>query len=57
MEYLPSGTTCRGKVSHVQDYGFDAVCRMPNGAKRFLRANWKPSQNSSIRAGVITSRG
>jgi methionine sulfoxide reductase heme-binding subunit len=57
MEYLPSGTTCRGKVSHVQAYGFDAACRMPDGARRVVRATWKPTQSSSIRAGVITSRG
>ena len=57
MEYLPSGTMCRGTVSHVQSYGFDATCRMPDGARRFVRASWKPSNSQSIRAGVITSHG
>ena len=55
MEYLPSGALCRGKVSHVQDYGFDASCRMSDGARRFVRARWKPSGSQRIRAGVISS--
>ncbi len=57
MEYLPSGDVCRGKVSHVRAYGFRASCRMPDGARRFVEAGWKPSNSQSIRAGVIISHG
>ena len=33
MEYLPSGTLCRGTVDQVHAASFEATCRMPDGSK------------------------
>lgn len=40
LEYLPSGTLCRGTVSRVRATGFDASCTLPTGARRFVTASW-----------------
>jgi methionine sulfoxide reductase heme-binding subunit len=55
MEYLPSGTVCRGKVTHVHDFGFEATCRVPSGSRRFVRAAWQPSDGSELAGGVISA--
>jgi sulfoxide reductase heme-binding subunit YedZ len=55
MEYLPSGAVCRGTVSHVHNFGFEATCRMPSGAHRFVHAQWKLSNSSALRGGVIVA--
>jgi sulfoxide reductase heme-binding subunit YedZ len=54
MEYLPSGVLCRGSVTHVQGFGFDAVCRTPRGEQRFVHAVWQPSNGPDLEGGVIT---
>jgi sulfoxide reductase heme-binding subunit YedZ len=53
MEYLPSGLLCRGEVTQVHDYGFQATCRTPQGAQRSVTAVWQPSQSSQLQAGVL----
>jgi len=53
MEYLPSGLLCRGSVTHVQGFGFDATCRTPGGARRFVHAVWQPSNGPDLQGGVL----
>jgi sulfoxide reductase heme-binding subunit YedZ len=55
MEYLPSGTLCRGTVTQVHNDGFEATCRLPNGSSRFVHAEWKPSPTTTVQGGVITA--
>lgn len=55
MEYLPSGTRCTGTVTRAESFGFDAVCRLPNGARRFVRAQWQGTGTTRI-AGTISAR-
>ena len=53
MEYLPSGLLCRGSVTRVQGFGFDATCRVPGGGQRFVHAAWKPSDGAEVQGGVL----
>jgi methionine sulfoxide reductase heme-binding subunit len=55
MEYLPSGLTCRGTVTKVHNFGFEATCRLPNGHVRYVHAEWKPSNSAKLHGGLITS--
>jgi sulfoxide reductase heme-binding subunit YedZ len=57
MEYLPSGETCRGTVTHVdQDgLGFAARCRLRNGPIRQITARWLTGQGTVLQGGTITS--
>jgi hypothetical protein len=55
MEYLPSGTRCTGTVTKAESFGFDAVCKLPNGARRFVRAQWQGTGATRI-AGTISAR-
>lgn len=55
LEYLPSGSLCRGDVTHVESYAFRGTCRMPNGARRAVSARWQPLGGPSLR-GTLESR-
>lgn len=55
VEYLPSGVICRGHVAHVKSYGFDGTCRMPNGRRHAITAEWQLVDGKSLR-GFIESR-
>jgi methionine sulfoxide reductase heme-binding subunit len=55
MEYLPSGLRCNGTVTKARGFGFDAVCRLPRGARRFVSANWQGTGTSEIASGTISS--
>ena len=55
MEYLPSGLVCRGSVTHVHDYGFEATCRTPAGARRYVHAEWRPSDSPELEDGLISA--
>jgi sulfoxide reductase heme-binding subunit YedZ len=55
MEYLPSGLVCRGRVAHVHAYGFEATCRVPSGARRFVHAEWKAGQGTELADGIIAA--
>jgi methionine sulfoxide reductase heme-binding subunit len=55
MEYLPSGTRCTGTVTRAESFGFDAVCRLPDGARRFVSAQWQGTGATRI-AGTISAR-
>ena len=55
MEYVPSGAVCRGEVTHVHSYGFEATCHLGHGPPRFVRAKWLPTGTRQIQGGVITS--
>ena len=53
MELLPSGLICRGRVTRIRDYGFDARCRTPDGLRRFVHTEWAPGEGSRFEGGVI----
>jgi hypothetical protein len=56
MEYLPSGLSCRGHVTDVQNAGFSASCRTPTGMRRSVRASWQLGDSATIDGGVISVR-
>ena len=55
MEFLPSGAVCRGRVGHVQAYGFEAHCLMPDGSARRVRARWHLTQGSAL-SGILVAQ-
>jgi sulfoxide reductase heme-binding subunit YedZ len=55
MEYLRSGQVCSGTVSAARSYGFDGVCRMPDGSRRTVTASWHLTGSADL-AGTLTSR-
>ena len=55
VEYLPSGTLCRGDVTHVESFAFRGTCRMPGGARRAVSARWQLVDGQSLR-GTLDSR-
>jgi sulfoxide reductase heme-binding subunit YedZ len=59
MEYLPSGDVCAGTVTRIADdgRGFTARCRMPGGARRFVRVSWPTAAGLALAGGRITSSG
>jgi sulfoxide reductase heme-binding subunit YedZ len=57
LEYLPSGLRCNGRVTKAHAFGFEAVCKLPNGARRFVRARWQGTGTAEIAAGTISSHG
>ena len=55
LEYLPSGSICRGRVQRVRPTGFDATCLLPSGARRFVTAGWQLKDQSGALAGSIVA--
>jgi sulfoxide reductase heme-binding subunit YedZ len=55
IEYLPSGSLCRGDVTHVESFAFRGTCRMPGGARRAVSARWQLLDGQSLR-GTLESR-
>jgi sulfoxide reductase heme-binding subunit YedZ len=57
MEYLPSGQTCRGAVTHIDPdgLGFAARCRMADGAGRSVAARWLEAHGPTLQGGTIVS--
>ena len=55
MEYLPSGTLCRGNVTQVHSYSFDASCLVAGGGKRFVHAQWLAGSGAQITGGSISA--
>jgi sulfoxide reductase heme-binding subunit YedZ len=56
MEYLPSGTLCKGSVTQVHGTSFSATCHMPDGSARYVQAHWPMPSGSDVTGGIITSR-
>ena len=54
MEYLPSGLRCDGTVTRAAAFGFDAVCRLPNGTRRFVSARWQGNEQAQV-VGTISA--
>jgi methionine sulfoxide reductase heme-binding subunit len=54
MEYLPSGLSCSGRVTDVQNAGFDATCRTPTGLRRSIHADWTLTDSPALTGGVIS---
>jgi sulfoxide reductase heme-binding subunit YedZ len=55
MEYLPSGTLCRGTITQVHGTSFDARCLIAGRATRFVHAEWVASGGPQIASGSISS--
>jgi hypothetical protein len=47
LEFLPSGLRCHGRVTHVDQLGFEGLCRAADGTKRVVHAAWEAEQGSS----------
>lgn len=54
LELLPSGDVCRGTVSAVRSFGFDADCRMADGSGRHVHAAWQLVSTARLR-GTLTA--
>jgi hypothetical protein len=54
MEYLPSGLSCRGHVTNVQNAGFGAICTTPSGLRRSITASWELGNSAQISGGHIS---
>ena len=55
LEYLPSGTLCRGSVTSVHGSSFNASCRLRSGERRSVHAQWLSSDPSGIQGGIVSS--
>jgi len=49
LELLPSGDLCKGTVSAVRSFGFDADCQMADGTGRHVHAAWQLVANARLR--------
>jgi methionine sulfoxide reductase heme-binding subunit len=56
LEYLPSGDTCRGRVTSVGGTSFSGTCRLSSGAKRAIKASWVPNEEGTGVVGQIRLR-
>lgn len=54
MEYLPSGSLCRGTVTSARGHSFDATCRLAGGARRFVHAEWHAKTDTQL-AGIVSA--
>ena len=54
MEYLPSGLSCRGHVTNVQNAGFAATCTTPTGLRRAVTASWVLGDSAQITGGQLS---
>jgi hypothetical protein len=52
LEYLPSGSVCRGDVTHIESFAFRGTCRMPGGARRAVSARWQLIDGQTLRGTV-----
>jgi sulfoxide reductase heme-binding subunit YedZ len=55
MVYLPSGLRCTGTVTKAESFGFSAVCKLPQGARRFVTAQWQGTGTAEIAGGTISA--
>lgn len=53
MEFLPSGMLCRGRVTTIHAYSFEASCSTAGGVRRYVHAQWRPSGGSQLQGGLI----
>jgi methionine sulfoxide reductase heme-binding subunit len=57
MEYLPNGRRCEGRLTHVDNGGFQARCNMRTGPIRVIDVKWRPSETGELKDAFIVSRG
>jgi methionine sulfoxide reductase heme-binding subunit len=57
LEYLPSGDVCRGRVTRVGGESFRGTCRLPDGGRRTIDANWVTNGAGTGVLGNIRLRG
>jgi methionine sulfoxide reductase heme-binding subunit len=55
MVYLPSGLRCVGAVTKAESFGFTATCKLLDGARRFVNAQWQGTNTAEIAAGTISA--
>ncbi len=48
LEFLPSGLLCKGHVTRVQSFGFDARCKAGDGSHRFVHASWGQGEGNTF---------
>ena len=53
LEFLPSGLLCRGSVTKVHSFGFDARCRAGDGTRRFVHATWTLEPGNRFQGRVV----
>ena len=53
LEFLPSGLLCRGSVTKVHSFGFDARCRAGDGTRRFVHATWTLEPGNRFEGRVV----
>jgi sulfoxide reductase heme-binding subunit YedZ len=53
LEFLPSGMLCRGRVTNVQSFGFDARCAAADGSHRFVHASWGLSEGNTFQGRIV----
>jgi sulfoxide reductase heme-binding subunit YedZ len=53
LEFLPSGLRCVGRVTRVDELGFEGRCRAGDGTARFVRAAWEQEPSSEFTQGTL----
>lgn len=56
MSYLPSGSRCRGRVTHLDLSHLSARCHTRAGAQRRVEVSWQPGATPEVLDGTITVR-
>jgi sulfoxide reductase heme-binding subunit YedZ len=55
MEYLPSGTICRGTVTSVHSTSFEATCHLSGGGPaRFVHAEWGTNGLPTVQGDIFS---
>lgn len=53
LEYLPSGSVCRGRVTKIGLESFSGHCTLRSGGARWIDATWVPSSDGTGVIGTI----
>jgi methionine sulfoxide reductase heme-binding subunit len=53
LEYLPSGSVCRGRVTKIGLESFSGRCTLRSGRERWIDASWAPAENGTGVIGTI----
>lgn len=53
LEFLPSGVLCRGHITHIDARGFEGLCRVPDGTKRYVSTAWEAEMGPQFNAGTL----
>ena len=53
LEFLPSGMRCVGRVTRVDQLGFEGVCRAADGSTRVVDAAWEAELGAQFNQGTL----